>query len=298
MCILQSKRFGARQFKEIIGYREQELQRVQRVIAPHCLRRLKKDCLDLPDKVGGIESDMPVVREVALNAKTWKIYQELKRDCLLNLPPADVRLEPNAGVRIGKLAQLCGGFVNNPKLPPILFEDVLAPYEDVSDEKLAWTVDYLKEWSTADATIVWCHFRRERERLTAMLAEQSIAVYQIYGGQPKAEQAATKLAFGPNATPGRKVLCGQPRAGGLGLDLTAATEVIYFSNDEWLIARLQSEDRPHRPGQRHAVTYMDILATGPTGQKTMDHVIYKALREHQVLAAWTASAWRRALEEE
>jgi hypothetical protein len=70
------------------------------------------------------------------------------------------------------------------------------------------------------------------------------------------------------------------------------------SNDFSLFTRQQSEDRTHRPGQHHPAAYHDIVAEGPRGQKTVDHVVLKALREKLDIATWTSAAWVRALREE
>jgi SNF2 family DNA or RNA helicase len=61
---------------------------------------------------------------------------------------------------------------------------------------------------------------------------------------------------------------------------------------------LQSEDRVHRPGQTRNVLVLDMLATGPAGQKTIDHRVVKRLREKNDLANWTVQAWKRELLEE
>ena len=66
---------------------------------------------------------------------------------------------------------------------------------------------------------------------------------------------------------------GQPKTGGYGLTLTAATTVIYYSNSYDLEIRLQSEDRAHRISQTETVTYVDIVSPG-----TIDEKILKALR--------------------
>jgi len=84
----------------------------------------------------------------------------------------------------------------------------------------------------------------------------------------------------------------------MGLNLTASHTVVYLSNDYNLKTRLQSEDRVHRPGQTSPVSYFDIVAEGPNGQKTIDHTIMKALKAKDDLAKWTASAWLSELKEE
>lgn len=72
---------------------------------------------------------------------------------------------------------------------------------------------------------------------------------------------------------------GQQRSGGYGLTLTAATTMLYYSNDFGLETRLQSEDRAHRIGQKKNVTYLDFEATD-----TIDSKIIEALRAKKNIA--------------
>lgn len=71
----------------------------------------------------------------------------------------------------------------------------------------------------------------------------------------------------------------QQHSGGLGLTLTKAELVMYYSNDFSLEARLQSEDRAHRIGQTKTVTYIDLVASG-----TVDERILDALRKKEIMA--------------
>ena len=65
----------------------------------------------------------------------------------------------------------------------------------------------------------------------------------------------------------------------VGITLTAANNVIYYSNGYDLEKRLQSEDRAHRIGQTKSVTYIDLIAP-----KTVDEKIVKALRKKMDIA--------------
>ena len=67
---------------------------------------------------------------------------------------------------------------------------------------------------------------------------------------------------------------GNTQTGGYGITLTAASNVIYYSNGYDLEKRLQSEDRAHRIGQKKAVTYVDLIT-----KDTVDEKIVKALRK-------------------
>jgi SNF2 family DNA or RNA helicase len=184
-------------------------------------------------------------------------------------------------------------------------DDEIQEAKDLSDEKIRWCVQYLTEECTARAVIVWCRWRRERERLVEALNKQDkklMYVRELYGGQPRQEREDAVTLFSvveeKHPSDSMYVLVAQQHAGGFGLNLVAATEAVYLSNDFSLGIRLQSEDRCHRPGQEHPVTYIDVLATGPKGQKTIDHTIVKSLREKKSVADFTTAQWRKELSDE
>lgn len=282
---------GGFKLKQIVRWKD--LDKLSELVKPHVLRRLKADCLDLPPK-------LYTQREVALTAESWKRYKELKQDALIHLTEDDVQLEPNSAVRIMRLAQLTSGHLGQTHAAANL-ESFIATDEvynqDLSTEKLDWCVEHLRGL-TSNAIIVWCRWRRERERLVKLLREStSFDTYELYGGQPKHDR---ELAVKTFSVPGgsRRVLVAQPHAGGHGLNLIAADQCVYLSNDFSLGIRLQSEDRCHRPGQVNPVTYVDCLATGPQGQHTVDHAVLKALRSKEELARWTTARWRKELNNE
>jgi len=70
-----------------------------------------------------------------------------------------------------------------------------------------------------------------------------------------------------------RFLVGNAATGGVGLNMTRAELVIYYSNSFSFTDRVQSEDRAHRIGQTKSVTYIDLIAEG-----TVDGVVMQALR--------------------
>src|SRR5208283_2534442 len=284
--VLQTMHIGRKSFQQCVGY--QNVEELTKKFAPYVLRREKKDCLDLPEKTYE-------VREIALTTETWKIYQELKREALLCLPNTEERPEPNAAVRLLRLCQLTSGHVGMYSVNDGPHDDSLTGARDVSSEKLDWLAEQILDGELASerALIVWCRWRRERERLYALLKD--IPVTQIYGGQSQKEREANLTEFS-SGSPRRVVMLAQPHAGGFGLNLTAASTAVYLSNDFSYTTRIQSEDRCHRIGQTNPVTYLDVLATGPAGQRTVDHAVLEALREKRSLADYTCAQWKRVLE--
>lgn len=194
------------------------------------------------------------------------------------------------------------------------------PLQEVGREKLDFFLKWLDEQLGVDPNLkllVWARFRPEVARLFQELTEKSklpvnmtpsvweknspyakLTLGKIWGGQKRAEREDAIRLLDPRTTPsGPSVVIGTPASGSMGLNLTAAHTVVYLSNDFSLKTRLQSEDRVHRPGQVHNVSYFDVIATGPAGQKTIDHSVVKALRAKEDLADMTTSAWLDVLAE-
>ncbi len=291
--------------KQVIGW--QNLPEVQGRIKPYCLRRLKVDCLDLPDKTY-------TVRAAALDDPTWKIYKQMRDECVAFLgdhPNQEVSVAPQAIVRLLRLSQITTGFLGGIQEQPtaelIALSELgvmpvnLTEPREVGREKLDVLLDYIEELLEADPSLrllVWCRFRTELHRAADEVFKRfKVSVGRIEGGQSEVERRATVTKFQDLKDPGPMVLFGNAQAGGLGLTLHAAHRVVYMTNDYNLISRLQSEDRVHRPGQRHPVLYTDIVATGPEGQRTICHVVLNALRKKLDLASMTTDAWRRELAE-
>jgi len=283
--VLQTMHIGRKSFQHVVGY--QNLPELTKRFAPYVLRREKKDCLDLPDKTYE-------VREVALTEATWHIYQELKREAMLALPDTDATPEPNAAVRLLRLAQITSGHVGHPEMDAGT-QEPSGGVRDVSSEKLSWLVSEILdgELSNERTLIVWCRWRRERERLAAMLKGSGLSILQIYGGQIEKDRNNTISYFDGGTL--RRVLLAQPHAGGFGLNLTSASTAIFLSNDFSYTTRVQAEDRIHRIGQYHPCLYLDVLATGPNGEKTIDHHIVDALRAKKNVAEMTCNEWKQVL---
>ena len=99
------------------------------------------------------------------------------------------------------------------------------------------------------------------------------SIVQYYGAIP-AETRQKNIERFQDPDSDARFFVGNPQTGGYGITLTAANNMIYYSNGYDLEKRLQSEDRAHRIGQKKAVTYVDLIAP-----KTVDEKIRKALRK-------------------
>ena len=121
--------------------------------------------------------------------------------------------------------------------------------------------------------IIWANFLKSiniiYHCIAKMFGEDKVDV--IFGKIAAEDRASAVERFQDQFSPLRFLVM-QPRTGGYGLTLTAATTVIYHDNDWSLEVRQQSEDRCHRIGQKNAVTYIDLVAAN-----TIDERIRAAL---------------------
>jgi hypothetical protein len=348
--------------KAIVGW--QNLEDMQNRFKPYVLRRLKSECLDLPEKLP------PVTLTATLTPATWKIYKQMRDDMIAWLSASTVAVSMQAGVKAMRLAQITAGFlggVEDAEPDDLLFDDsddserpewlnkyqsdtttvekpspsnVIRPHvnptQEVGREKLSLFFQWLDDRLLEDPNLkllVWCRFRPEVARLLRELDElihvmpekvipstwekdpiRKIKVGAIWGGQTKdrfkvigGERVMIKMGernealrlLDPRTMPeGPVIVVGTPASGSMGINLSGAHTVIYISLDFSLKNYLQSSDRVHRPGQVHPVSYTEMMAVGPDGQKTIDHTIIKALRNKENIATWTTSAWIHALQDD
>ena len=103
--------------------------------------------------------------------------------------------------------------------------------------------------------------------------------YGAFGATKQDERQRLVEEFQDPDSPMR-FFVGNSRTGGMGITLTEANTVIYYSNNYDLEIRVQSEDRAHRIGQRNNVTYIDMVSPG-----TIDEKVLTALQNKQNIAS-------------
>lgn len=309
---------GGWQQKQIIGWRD--IDDMQRRFAPYVLRRLKVDCLDLPEKLP------PVTLSTPLSPATWAAYKAMRDDCVTWLSNATVSQAPQAITKVMRLSQITGGFLGGveemalddgadiagtrPEGIPFEHEPEDAPtgpvaaVQEIGREKLDAFFDWLDSRLQEDRAfkcVVWSRFRPELQRAVRETKARypDLQVGVIAGGFKKSDREHALRLMDPRTCPdGPAVVFGNPQSGGLGLNMTAADCMFRLSSDYSHFKRAQSEDRIHRPGQVKRTSYFDLVATGPQGQRTVDHTILAALLKKDDLATMTTSAWIHELTQE
>lgn len=248
---------------QVVGYRN--LSELVEKIRPFYRRVTKEECLDLPKK-------LYQVMEVEMTEEQDKLYKTMKENLMAFVGGRMITAEIVL-TKILRLSQLAAGFVtdhnDNEKITKYLSK---SPKVDLS-VKLAKESD--------KPTVIFCMFKPEVELLQKGLAGEGLSYGEIHGDVKvhDREQAIADFQAGK-----LNVMICQVATGGLGIELYSAGLVIFLSNSYSYAIRSQAEDRVHRTGLKHNVTYVDILATRHKGGQTVDHTIQKAISTKKDLA--------------
>ena len=220
--------------------------RLRRVIAPFVLRRLKTEVLDdLPPRT-------EITLHVEMSPEETALYEALRRRAVDDLESLMAE-GPGAGEgRLEILAHLTR--LRLACCNPRLVQDTGAP----SSSKLATFAETLDELlANRHKVLVFSQFVKHLRLIEEHLADAGVAWQYLDGATPARARAERIAAF--QAGQGDVFLISL-RAGGVGLNLTAADYVIHM--DPWWnpAAEDQASDRAHRIGQTRPVTIYRLVA--------------------------------------
>ncbi len=237
-------------------------ERLRRLTAPFVLRRVKTDprvIADLPEKLE-MKVYCPLTREQA------SLYAAVVRDALAQVEAAEADSIERRGLVLAmltKLKQVCNH--------PAQFLQDGSPLPGRSG-KLARLGEMLEEAAAeGDRALVFTQYAAMGAMLQRYLRERlSDEVLFLHGGTPARERDGLVRRF--QAPRGPRVFVLSLKAGGTGLNLTAANRVFHF--DRWWNPAVedQATDRAFRIGQRRNVQ-VHKLVCGGTLEDRIDELI-------------------------
>ena len=251
---MQQRHIGPRSIQEIVGY--QRLDELNEKLNRFSLRTLKKDCLDLPEKIY-------MRRDVPLTVEQERLYRQMKKLALAQFDQGELATTSSVLTQIMRLQQITCGFLkpDNGEIEEIKnnrLDELMAVVEELQGKAIIWAS--------------WTHdIVRIDKALRRRFGDEAAASYFGETEQKHRQEIVEKFQDPDSEL---RFFVGQPRTGGFGLTLSVAQTVIYFSNSYDLEIRLQSEDRAHRIGQENNVTYIDLVTPD-----TIDEKILQALRD-------------------
>lgn len=243
------------------------LEKLQRLISKHSYRVLKKDCLDLPEKIfdsipfemtprqAEIYYRMEKERRASLDMFVDEILKVSKRRGHSVDEAISANLELIVANKLGSMAKLqqitCGYMKLEDKSVLRMFSKVM---DNPRNAALMETVEDI------DGSIIfWAPHRDKIDQIIECLRlgypAESICRYD--GSVSKDDRMKGIDLFQEGKY---RFFVGNPQSGGTGITITKAETTFYYSNSFNLEHRLQSEDRNHRIGTEGNVTYFDLEA--------------------------------------
>ena len=250
-AIMKNANFNGRSVQIVVGYHN--LGELSAKLEPFSYRVLKDDCLDLPEKTF-------IKRIVQLSPDQQKLYSQMKQKALAVLNGKMVSTT-TVMTQLMRLQQItCGHFTADD-----------GTTQEIPNNRITELVDVLEE--IEGKVVIWGHWQKDITQIIKAIVKEygENSVVDYYGLTPKNERQSNIEKF--QNDPKCRFFVGTPATGGYGITLTAASNMIYYSNGYNLEFRTQSEARIDRIGQKYPMTYIDIIC-----EKTVDERIVKALR--------------------
>jgi superfamily II DNA or RNA helicase len=255
--------------------------RLKRLVGPFVLRRLKSDPTiidDLPPK-----NEMKVF--CSLTREQATLYRAAVDEEMNRIATADgMERRGRVLALLAFLKQICNH--------PAQYLGETAPLDHRSG-KLARVTEMLEEALAAgDRALVFTQFREMGILLAAHFTRSlETEVAFLHGGTPQKARDAMVQRFQEDRD-GPRIFVLSLKAGGTGLNLTAANHVFHF--DRWWNPAVedQATDRAYRIGQTRSVQVHKLLCAG-----TVEEKIDRMLEEKRELAAKVVGAGERWITE-
>ena len=253
------RNFGGRRVQIVASY--QRLDELEDILKAFSYRVQKVDCLDLPKKIF-------INRTVELTKEQNEAYATMKSAALAQLK-GKMATAPHVLTQLMRLHQITCGHLKSD-------DGKITNFKHRRIEELIDVMDEME-----GKVIIWANYVHDIKEITKALENEygEGCVVQYYGEVSSEDrQTAIKEFQDPNSNV--KYFIGNTQTGGYGITLTAASNMIYYSNGYDLEKRQQSEARIDRIGQHYPMTYIDIMC-----EHTVDERIVKALKKKVDIAS-------------
>ena len=234
----------ARRFSTPIGNGDEAAaKRLQGLVGPFILRRLKGDVLgDLPEKNENVVyAEMTGEQDKLYRASASKLARRIAKQ----LPEDFAGSKLQVLAELSKLRELCCD-------PSLLYDNYTG-----GSAKLDTCMELVSTALEADhSVLLFSQFTSMLDLIAARLDKDGVDHQMLTGSTSKEERMRLVRRFQEGAVP---VFLISLKAGGVGLNLTAADIVIHY--DPWwnVAAESQATDRAHRIGQTRTVTVFKLI---------------------------------------
>jgi SNF2 family DNA or RNA helicase len=233
------------------------------MIYAKAMRVMKSECLDLP----------PLVKtrvEVELAPEQKRLYNEMKEHFIAYLESGEAVTAQVAVTKALRLQQIVSGYCKTEDGVEIQLEH---------NPRLTALEETLEGLPENSKVIIWSVFQANYREIASVCEKLKLPYRELHGLVPGKDRQKNIDDF--NNDPEVRVMIANQGAGGVGVNLIAASYSFFYSRNFSLEQDLQAEARNYRGGSEihEKVTRVDFVAPG-----TIDEVIMEALANKVNLA--------------
>lgn len=228
----------------------------------------RHECLDLPDRLPDRIVSVP------LSATTARHYDEMAEEFVTKLKSGELAEASIPLIVTLRLSQITGGYVGI-REPHLTDPDrMISRSVRVGTEKLAALKALLIETvcESEEKVVICARFKSELNAIEKLCAALGMPVWSIRGGMSRqATDDALRSFRWHGADDGPAAMVVQPQAGGVGVDMSTAAHMIWFSLISSWVDYTQMCDRIALSSVGTQFTY--LMSPG-----TVDHLLYDTLQ--------------------
>lgn len=242
--------FGGYEGRQVVGTKN--IKELHGVLSQVMLRRLKKDCLDLPP--------VQIIQiPVELHPEQRTMYDQIEQDMILEDGSGNIDIVDNAMTIMLRLKQVCG--------TPACFD---RPDDSYKLDRVV--EDILQLQASGEKVIVFSQFRKVLQCVVDRLEVEGIGAYHLNGDVKVHDRQGMINAW--SADPENRPICAMLQVAGVGLNMVASRNVFFV--DKLFVPKLnqQAIDRAHRIGQSETqpVQVREYIAKG-TVERRIEQIL-------------------------
>lgn len=245
--------------------RPTEMERLRKLLHKEAFAITRDECYDLPPKWPDVIHKIPL-------EESGPYYDQMVEELIAMFPTGEFSWAKIPLVQRLRLQQLTSGIA---KLEPT------DKYPDgrvvgVGREKLRFLQDILvDQFEAGEKIVIGARFRPDIARIVKLVKGMKVPTFELHGGVSRGDRTYNIAEF--RKIEGSAVFIAQPQAGSLGIDLSNAATLLWYSlTDSW-VDYTQFTDRIALASK--AVRHIYLLAEG-----TIDEVKYDSLQEDGEIA--------------
>lgn len=246
--------------------RNRNMPKLRKLLHSESFAITRDECFDLPPR-------REQIIHVDLTGHNAELYDQMAAEMVAKIKTGEITEASIKLVQTLRLGQLTSGIA---KTTPT-YEHPEARLLRVGRDKLLVLEQLLIDLFEADEKIVvGARWRADIDAIVRLCQKLKAPAYQIHGGIPLRDRMPKHIKpF--NQRDGKALLVMQPSAGGLGIDLSAASIFIWFSLTNSWVDYTQANDRIALSNR--STIFMHLLCRG-----TVDELMYDTLQEDGDLA--------------